>query len=436
MSTVILEIGLIVLLTLLNGMLAMSEIAVVSARRARLQRRATEGDRGAQAALELAADPNRFLSTVQVGITVVGIFAGAFGGATLAQELAGGLERFRVLAGYESVVSLGIVVAGTTYLSLVIGELAPKRVALSNAEGVAAVVARPMQVLAVLMAPVVRVLSLSTEAVMKVLGVRSSSQPAVSEEEVKILLEQGTQSGVIEEAERDIVRNVFLLDDLPIGSLMTPRTKMEAVRLEDPPEANWRKMVESGHSYYPVYEGEPGNVEGIVSVKALWAQTLMGREPELEAVLRPALFLPEGTQVLTALERFKEAGTRVAVIINEFGGTEGIVTLTDILEAIVGDIPLKGTLPEPRVDQLDDGSWLVDGLMPIESLKDFLKLRRLPDEGADYSTVGGLVMKHLGRVPKEADSCEWAGLRFEVVDMDGYRVDKVRLMRLNSQTDG
>jgi putative hemolysin len=216
---------------------------------------------------------------------------------------------------------------------------------------------------------------------------------------------------------------------------MTPRTKIDTIRLEDPPETNWRKIIERGHSYYPVFRGQLGSPEGIVSVKTLWAQTVSGHQPDLEAALHPALFLPEGMPALTALERFKEAGTRLAVIINEFGEMEGIVTLTDILEAIVGDIPLQGTLPEPRVDQLADGSWLVDGLMPIESLRDLLKPDQLPDEGANYSTVGGLVMKHIGRVPKEADAFEWDGFRFEVVDMDGYRVDKVRLMPANNRAD-
>jgi putative hemolysin len=435
MTTILLEVGLILVLTVFNGVLAMSEIAIVSARHARLQRRANEGDRGAEVALKLAADPNRFLSTVQVGITLVGIFAGAFGGATLAQELAVGLEKLPVLAGYWQAVSLAIVVAGMAYLSLVIGELAPKRIALSNAEGVAAAVARPMNMLARLMSPAVRLLSLSTEAVVQLLGVPFSSQTAVSEEEIKILLEQGTRSGVIEEIERDIVRKVFLLDDLPIGSLMTPRTKIDTIRLEDPPETNWRKIAERGHSNYPVYRGQPGSLEGIVSVKTLWAQTASGHQPDLEAALHPALFLPEGMPALTALERFKEAGTRLAVIINELGEMEGSITLTDILEAIVGDIPLQGTLPEPRVDQLADGSWLVDGLMPIESLRDLFKPDQLPDEGANYSTVGGMVMKHIGRVPKEADAFEWGGFRFEVVDMDGYRVDKVRLIPADNRAD-
>jgi putative hemolysin len=426
MSKVLVEVLLISLLVVVNGVLAMSEMAVASARKARLRQRADEGDKGARAALELASEPNRFLSTVQVGITLVGILAGAFGGATIAEQLAASLGKVPLLAPYGEAIGIGVVVVCITYLSLVIGELVPKRVALSNAEGIAAGVARPMHLLSQVTFPIVHLLSISTEVVLWLLRVQQPTQPSVTEEEIRILLEQGARQGVFEEAEREIVDRVFLLNDLRIGSFMTPRTEMEQLDLDDPPEENWRKMIEGRHTHFPVYRGDVDKVLGLVSVKDLWSRMITGQSPDLEACLQVPLFVPESALVLQVLDLFKEAGERVALVINEYGGIEGIVTLVDILEAIVGDIPLEDTLPEPQAVQREDGSWLIDGLLPVEMLRETLDLKVLPEEElTGYHTVGGLVMMQMGRIPTATDSFAWSGLRFEVVDMDGYRVDKV-----------
>lgn len=426
MNSVALEMLFIVLLVITNGVFAMSEIAVVSARKVRLQQRADAGDRGAHIALELANTPNQFLSTIQIGITLIGILAGAFGGATLAKELAAELSRIQWLAPYSDAIGVSMVVVGITYLSLVVGELAPKRLALNNAERIASTVAPWMQTLSRVASPAVRLLSLSTELVLRTLGMRPSLEMPVTEEEIKLMIEQGTQVGVFVPAEQEMVKQVFRLADRTVGALMIPRPEVIWLDPNDSLEEVRHKITASGYSQFPVAQGDLDNVLGLVYARDLLAQVLSGQSADLKAALRPALFVPESMLVLEVLERLKETRSQVVLVIDEYGGFQGLVTIHDILEAIVGDIPLPDEVAEAEVVRREDGSWLMDGRLLVDELRDVIRLEKLPYEGeGHYRTLGGLVMTCLGRVPSTGDHFEWGGLRFEVVDMDGRRVDKV-----------
>jgi putative hemolysin len=426
MSSAAFQIAVIVFLILLNGFFAMSETALVSSRKARLRQRAEEGDGGARAALELADSPNRFLSTVQIGISLIGVLAGAFGGATLAEPLAGALRSVPALAPYAGPIAFGAVVVAITYLSLILGELVPKRLALNGAEVVASRVSGPMRLISVITSPAVWFLSASTEAVLWLLRARSGSVSPVSEQEVEILMEEGARAGVFEEEERDLVRRALRLDDRPVRELMTPRPKVAWLDADDPPEEVLRQAREAGHSYFPIARGELDDLLGIASVKDAWAQQAVGEPVDLLGSLRRSPLVPEGAPATDALEAFKRFGLPVALVIDERGDIEGLVTLTDVLAALVGEVPDEDEPAEEAIVSREDGSWLVDGLLAADELKEQLGIRGLPrEEEADYQTVGGMVMDALGRVPEEGDRFEWEGYSFEVVDMDGRRVDKV-----------
>ena len=420
------DILIILLLILANGFFSMTEFAIVSARTARLQKKAMEGDAGAAAALELAEDPTQFLSTVQIGITVIGILAGAFGGATLAGPLAERFAAVPLVAPYSGPLAVAAVVAVITYLTLVVGDLVPKRVAMSNAERIASRVARPMQLLSAAVTPLVRLLSISTEVVLRVLGVRKPAGPEVTEEDVRVLIGQATRAGVFHEAEQDMVESVFRLGDRRVSVLMTPRPDIVAVDMEDPDTENWQKMVESGHVYFPVYREHLDNLLGIVSVRNLWARMISGEAPDISKAIEPALFVPESAPALSVLDEFKTSGARVALITDEYGSIQGLVTIHDIMEAIVGGIPSAGHPPEGLAIHREDGSWLLDGMLPIDEFHDLIDAGPLPGEGRGYyQTLGGFVMMYLERTPRTGDRFVWDNLRFEVLDMDGYRVDKV-----------
>ena len=425
MSRIAIEILVLVVLILANALFAMSEIAVVSARKTRLQQQAQEGNKRAQVALELANAPNQFLATIQLGITLVGIMAGAFGGATIAEELAGVLEQVPFLAPYSEVIGVGIVVLTITYFSLVIGELIPKRLGLNNAERVAARLAPFMRTLSRLASPLVRLLSLSTDLAMRLLRVRPKQETPVSEEEIKLLLQQGTRAGAFEPAEQEMVEHVFRLGDAKVKALMTPRPEVVWLDLDDPAEEARRVVATRGHSRFPVARGELDHVLGVVYVKDLLADGLDGQPFDLEANLRPALYLPETVTALEAMEQLRMNHTDAALVIDEYGGFEGLLTVEDILEAIIGDIVAPGELVEPEAVQREDGSWLLDGTLPIDEVKDLLGIDSLPHEGSQYQTLGGFVMLCLGRIPSAGDHFSCCGWRFEVVDMDRLRVDKV-----------
>ena len=426
MPTVALEILFIIVLIVINGLFTMVEIAVVSARKTRLQQLADEGDAGARAALQLMHAPNRFLSTIQIGITLIGILAGTFGGATFVEKLAARLSQIQFLAPYSETISIVIVVLGITYLSLVIGELVPKQLALNSAERIASAVAPPMQMLSVIASPVVRLLSFSTGVVVRALGIRPTSEPPITEEEIKIMIEAGTQVGVFEPTEQEMVERVFRLGDRKVSALMTPRTEIAWFDLDDSAEEIQRKLTASGHSRFPIAQGSLDNVLGVVHARDLLARNLVGQPIDLRATLHPPLFVPEGMPALMVLDRFKEARSQIALVIDEYGGLQGLVTINDMLEAIVGDILLMNEVDEPEAIQREDGSWLLDGMLPIDEFKEVFPIQELPAEKEGYyQTLGGFVMSALGRIPATGDHFDWGGLRFEVVDMDRRRVDKV-----------
>jgi magnesium and cobalt exporter, CNNM family len=405
----------------------MSETALVSSRKARLRQRAEAGNRGARTALEVADEPTRFLSTVQIGISLIGVLAGAFGGATLAEPLAGVLASVPGLAQYSWAVAFVVVVAAITYLSLIIGELVPKRLALNDPEAVSSRVARPMRFLSILASPGVWFLSASTEVVLRLLGARRSEDPPVTEQEFETLLEEGERAGVFEEEERELVGRALRLDDRPVRELMTPRPRIVWLNTEDPPQEHRRLVVEHRHSYYPVARGDLDDLLGFASVKDAWARMMNGESVDLLEALRPPPLVSEGVPATAALEAFKSSGVPVALVIDERGNCEGLVTLTDILEALVGEVPDLHTPPEEApIVRRADGSWLVDGLLATDDFKARLGLRELPSEPrGDYQTVAGLIIDQLGRIPTTGDCFEWGGFSFEVLDMDGLRVDKV-----------
>lgn len=420
------EIVITLLLIIINGLFSMSETALVSVRKARLQHRAASGDARAQAVLDLIDAPNRFLSTVQIGITLIGILAGAFGGATIAAQLAIFLRRISWLAPYADTLSLGIVVVAITYLSLVVGELVPKRIALNAPERIALSVVGPMRLLSRLASPLIGLLSFSTEGLLRLFRVRPSTEPPVTEQEITSLLEQGRLAGVFEETEQDLVERVFRLGDRRVSTLMTPRIDIIWIDLDDSVEQIHQTIILSGRSRFPVCRGSLENVLGIAHVKDLYAQLARQQPLDLSAVMQPALFVPERTRAFAVLERFKQTGISMALVVQEYGEIEGLVTLTDLLEALVGELPSLDEPTEQEATQREDGSWLLAGSLSLPELQDILDLTRLPDEQERrYETLGGLVMHHLGRIPVATDQFDWAGWHFEVMDMDGRRVDKV-----------
>jgi putative hemolysin len=434
MASVTIELLVILLLVLANGIFAMAEIAIISVRKTRLQELVNQGNRNARVALDLANSPNRFLSTVQVGITLIGILAGAFGGATLARTLATYIELIPIpgLADASQAIGLGVVVLGITVLTLVIGELVPKRLALNHPEHVASALAKPMQLLASIVSPAVHLLSALTEETLKILGIESSaSEPLVTEEEIKVLVRQGAEAGMFEAAEQDMVERVFRLGDEHVSAIMTPRRDIVWLNLNDSHEINRQKLMNSRHTRFPVCHDDLDNVLGVLSVTDMLARCLSNQPLDLTALLQQPLFVPESTGALKVLELFKQSGTHIAIVVDEYGVIQGLVTLNDVLEIIIGDIPFADHPDEAPAIQREDGSWLVDGMLTIDKFKELFQLSYLPgEERGNYQTLGGFVITYLGRIPSSADYFEWHNFRFEVMDMDGNRVDKMLIMPL------
>jgi putative hemolysin len=430
MNSVVFEIVIILLLIIANGIFAMSEIAIVSANKIRLQQRADDGDAKARVALALAESPNRFLATVQIGITLIGIFAGAFGGATLSEKLAEVLRTIPVLTPYSQGLALGIVVACITYLSLVIGELVPKQLALNAPEKIATTVAKPMRTLSRFTAPLVSLLSFSTDNLMRLLGVRASEEPPITEAEIQVLISQGTQAGTFHEAEQEIVERVFELDDLKVGALMTQRRQVIWLDVEDSEAENLARINNSIYSRFPVCQGDLDTVLGIVKVKELFTRSTTGGAADLRSALNPPLFIPENTHALKVLEMFKKSGQHMTFVVDEYGAIQGLVTLNDIMEAIVGDLPSED-VENPQAVQRSDGSWLLDGMLSIDEFQELFDLDDLPQEDHQYHSLGGFMITRLGHIPVAAEHFEWRHLRFEVVDMDGNRVDKVLVQSID-----
>ncbi len=429
---VLILIGLIVL----NGVFAMSEIALVTARRARLTRLADDGDHAAAAALKLGEEPTRFLSTVQIGITSIGILNGIFGEAVLAEPLALWLVSLGVpaqAAGIGATVGVVIVI---TYVSIVIGELVPKRLGQLAPESIARLVARPMQLLAVATRPFVHLLSLSTEALLRLMGVRNQVASGVTEEEIQTMLDEGSESGTIDTHQHEMLRNVFRLDDRQLSSLMIPRADVVSLDTTLPFEENLARMSGSEFTRYPVCAGALDRLSGVVNAKHVLTAALSGGEPDWAALSQGALFVPETLTGMELLEQFRAGGTQMAFVVDEYGEIEGIVTLHDLLEAVTGEFTPRDA-EDAWALQREDGSWLLDGSIPVPELKDKLALKETPEEDKGrYHTLSGMVMLLLGRVARTGDVLHWQGWRLEIVDMDELRIDKVLASRVPDAKEG
>jgi putative hemolysin len=420
-----LPLSIILLLIIANTFFAMAEIALVAARKARLQPLADAGNPGAQAALELKSDPSRLLSTVQIGVTVIAILSGTFGQATLGETLQQQLETYEGFVGrYAHVLSMAVVVIGISYFSLILGELVPKRIALVHPERIAAALARIMRAMARVGAPIEWVLSASTDFVLRLVPLRGHRTVPVTDEEISFMLREGVATGHIAEAETAIVEMALRLGDRRASAVMTPRTRIEWLDLDDPEEENRRKIRDSAHSRFPVVQGGAQQVIGIIQAKDLLSAALAGRPFDLRTATRPPIYLPNTVTALRVLETFKASGEPMAFVVDEYGDLEGLVTQSDILEALVGDIPASADADQ-RVVRREDGTWLIDGMVGLDELRQVLGISHLPGEDTDFHTLGGYVMARLNRVPMVADRVTAAGYGFEVVKMDGRRVDRV-----------
>jgi magnesium and cobalt exporter, CNNM family len=424
------DVLLLLLLIVLNGIFAMSEIAVVSARRARLIQLAEDGSKGARHALMLASEPTRFLSSVQVGITSIGILNGAIGEGAIAARLRPTLEQVPLLAPYADTLSLAIMVAALTYVSLIIGELVPKRLALIHPETIASAIARPMDVVAAVARPIIFLLSVSTDSILRLFRVRQAKQPGVTADEIRVMLEQGAEEGVFEPTEHELVTNVLNLDDRHVGAVLTPRSDIVYVDVRDSVALLREKLREQPHSVLPLCDGSLDKVLGFVRSTKVLEQFLERREPDLPALAEPPLFVPETMTLMKLLEQFKRTHLPIALVVDEFGDVEGLVSFTDVISSIVGDLPTEPG-EEPAIVQREDGSWLLDGAVDLDTA-----LRTLVAEGVvsdeerqHFHTLGGLAMVALGRVPRTGDVFERGDFRFEVVDMDGNRVDRILASR-------
>lgn len=426
------EIAILILLTLVNGVLAMSEMSIVSSRKARLESLVVDGHPGARIALQLREDPSSFLSTVQIGITLVGILAGAFGGATIAAQLGPVLDRFDFIAPNGDTVAFVLVVVAITYLSLVVGELVPKRIALENPERIASFVARPMRVLSRIAAPAVWLLRVSTDAILGPLGIGGRREEKVSEEEVKLLVAEGARTGIFEPAEQTMIEGVLRLADRSVRAAMTPRSEIAWIDVAADRPAIAAAFEESRYSQFLVCEGSIDNAIGLIDGRDVIGPALRGQTIDLRRLATTPLVVPETISVLDLLEQFRSRGVHFALIVDEYGTTEGIVTDTDVLTSIAGNLPEHGEDADPMIVERIDGSLLVDGMTPIDEFEARLGVRNLRDNG-DFETVAGLVIQNLGRLAKAGDRIALPGMAIEIVDMDGRRIDKVLVSRIPAE---
>lgn len=431
------EIGIVVVLLIVNGWFAMSELAVVSSRRARLEALATQGSRGARTALALSANPSRFLSATQIGITLVGILAGAYSGAKLAEPAAAWLESLGVPVDFADPLSIALVVGSITYFSLIVGELVPKHIALSNPERVASFVAGPMALVAMAASPVVTVLDLSSRLVLRLLRVDPSGDDTVTEEEIRAVLAEGTKTGIIEPEERELMAGVMRFGDRSIRAVMTPRRDVVGLDLDWERERVVEVLTGSTHSRYPVYRDTIDSVIGIVQAKDLLDASLAGRAVDIESMVRPVEVVPDTAPALDVLEILRRSPIHMVVVMDEYGSVEGIVTATDILGAIVGELAEEGEEGlEASIVRRADGSWLVDADLPVGLVADRVGCRALDDPDRDYETLAGFVLSESKEIPSTGDVLSWRGWRFEVVDMDGRRIDKVLVVAPDGETAG
>jgi putative hemolysin len=432
------DILIIIGLILINGLFAMSEIAVVSSKRLRLQKMAENGSRGAKAAIDLAESPSRFLSTIQVGITLIGIFNGAFGEAALVDRLEPYLAAVPGVGAYSREVALGIVVIGITFSSLILGELVPKRIAMQYPEAVASLIAAPMQWLSRIMGPFVKILTLTTDFALRLLGLHNKKEDVITEEEIAGMLKEGTAAGVFEKTEHEIVSRALRLDDQPVAALMTPRMDVHYIDLDDSLEANMLKIADSPYNRFPVCKGDLSHIIGVVHSGHLFEQSIRNQPIDIAAAVQPPLFVPETISAMKLLENLKQSRVEIALIIDEYGEFEGIVTLSDLLGALVGDMAVIDEEQEADAVQREDGSWLIDGGISFDRFRDLLETDvRFPEEASgNYHTLAGFVMTFLGHIPKISEHFEWENYRIEVMDMDRNRIDKLLVSKrdINEET--
>jgi putative hemolysin len=423
MQPILPEVLLIFGLILASGLLALSEHAIAAAAKSQLRDWTSRGDRAAGAALGLSEEPTRLLWTVRAGMTVLTTLAAVFGGMTLAPQLSRALAGLGPVAPYHEGIGVAVVVLGISIASLVLSELVPRRIALLRPERIARLVARPTRALAVVATPLVGFLSGATDLVLRALGLRPIHEPPVTQEEISVLLEEGTEAGVLEAGEHELIKRVFRFSDRSARALMTPRNEIVWIDLTDTPDEIRRKVTGSQHTRFPVCDQSLDNLLGIVHIKDFLLPDQNAEPFRIKGRLTLPLFIYDGTRGLKILEMLKNSATRMAIVLDEYGTVEGLVTLTDILEAIVGDIPASALDDEPTAVQRDDGSWLLDGRMPLDEFRDLFKLTAIPE--GDFHTLAGLVVTHLGHIPRVAESFDDFGLHFEVVDMDGNRVDRI-----------
>lgn len=421
------DIMVLFFLILVNGVFSMSEIAVVSSRKAKLKVMADQGKKWAARALDLAEEPSHFLSTIQVGITLVGVISGAYGGAVIARDLENYLHSWPLIGPYSELTSLVLVVAVITYLSIVAGELIPKRIALQNPEQIASVISVPIHFFSLVVYPAVKLLSASSDFIVRLLGLKKPVT-TVSEEEVKVLLEEGTEAGVFHQMEHDIIHGAFEIDDLSVKDVMTPRPDIVWIDLESPWSEVLKVIKGSDHASFPVCEGELDQVAGFLHVKDLFKKYPDLENIDLRALLRKPFIFPETITALRLLEHFKASPIHAALIVDEYGTVQGLVTVNDIMEAIVGDIPSFKEAQDDSIVRREDGTWLVDGTLPIEEFREKFQISSLPEEDArEYHTVAGFIMTYLGRLPVAGDKFAWDRFEIEILDMDGNRIDKILL---------
>lgn len=417
-------IVILAILILMNGLFAMAETAVVSSRKSRLKQRAQDGSRQARMALKLAKNPNRFLATIQIGITMIGILSGALAEERLATGLQAWLGDVPFIERYRDPIATGLLVGVLTYFSLVIGELIPKRIALMYPETIASFIALPMRWLSRFAAPLVKLLSFSTDMILKILQVRTPKEEPVTPEELKVLIQEGASAGIFDQTEQDIVTNVFRLAERRASAIMTPRTEIVSLDVKDTPNSIRSKILEEPHAFYPVVEGHMDHVMGVLSAKDIMTQVLAGEEIQLTVLMHRALIVPESISILQMLDSFRVNPAQVAFIADEYGSILGLVTQNSVVEAIVGEMPDLEEPLEPDMVMRDDGSYLVNGSMAADDLREKLRLPELPGRN-HYDTVGGFALLQLQRIPSVGDAFEWSSATFEIVDMDGKRIDKV-----------
>ena len=426
MAVPLTELIVILALVLTNGLFAMSEMALVSARTSKLRVAARQGNRKAQSALQLIERPNRFLSTTQIGISLIGTLAGAFGGASLARFLSAWLVRYPLIAPYSNTLALATVVICISYLSLVLGEIVPKRIALNNAEAISSNVASPLRVLSSLMSPVVYVLTLSTEGVLRVLGQTQDSPLPLNEDDIRSLIAESNATGILSKSESSILDRVFQLGDRKASSVMQPRHDITWLDTEAPATENWHRILDTGYSQYPVCKGEIDTMLGAIHIRDLLEMAHDGKSLDLRHNLIQPLIVPESKPSLELLDMFKKTGIHIAMVVNEFGGIEGIITLGDMLEALVGFIFTDAQTDTPDAVQKPDGSWVFDGALPIDECKEYLRLRTWPGEDlGHFQTIAGFIMDQLGHIPRPGEELRWAGFHFEIIAMDRHRIARV-----------